>query len=278
MAPPRVAQEGGALVPRRLPTRKAPMSPRAALLRIALLLVVLVALGDGAHTSAPLITISPETMPEDQLRLPGRKLINITLVGDEWASALGVERAPTLFWLENAIRAPLDRALGWHAAVAPTLSADDVSRATDNMLSLRVGWIPTYDIASYEEVLLAAPWWATAHNVTAVPAYANLTIVHSVPTVGLGGDLVGGRVAEEALRSVTHRITMVLEGSDWHPDAGSLGSTAYEALSRAVVGPTDVQMVPGRSGWMLAGTGLLQAQRHNASHLTLLVPPLPAYS
>ena len=29
---------------------------------------------------------------------------------------------------------------------------------------------------------------------------------------------------------------------------------------------------------MLAGSGLLQAQRHNASHLTLLVPPLAAYS
>ena len=33
----------------------------------------------------------------------------------------------------------------------------------------------------------------------------------------------------------------------------------------------------GTSGWQLAASGLLVARRENASHLTLTVPPLPAY-
>ena len=49
---------------------------------------------------------------------------------------------------------------------------------------------------------------------------------------------------EESIRSATHLIEIALSGSDWHPDAGTLGSAAYEALSRAVVGPTDVQARP----------------------------------
>ena len=153
---------------------------------------LVLALGHGDHQPPPQLLISPERMEEELLRSPTAlsKLINFTLVGDQWADGLGVMRGLTNRWLQEAIRGT-DGVLGWLKVVGPHLSASDVTRVTDSMLSLRLGWFPTLDVQVSEPVFISAPWWATAHNVTAEPTFANLTIDASVPRVSLSGDLVG---------------------------------------------------------------------------------------
>lgn len=170
---------------------------------------------------------------------------------------MGVLRDLTERWLREAIRGT-DGTSGWVKVVDPYLSASDVSRSTANMLTLRLGWFPTFDVAEPEPVLIAAPWWSTAHNVSADPSYLNMTVAVSVPTVSISGDLVGSEVTEASLRSRSHSIQMVLEGCDWTLDAGRPGSSAYVALSRAVASSSVAEMSPGRSSWMLAASGLLQ--------------------
>ena len=249
------------------------------LLRRAVIALLVLALGHGEHTPSPTVLVSPVELNEEQLRSPARKEVNVTLVGDEWAVGLGVVRALTDRWLQEAIQGDdsVPGGLGWLTTVGPLLSTADVSRASATRLTISLGWYPEYDVRDPELVRFTAPWWATAHNVSAESPLTNLTVSPSTPRVSVSG-LVGQHVAEEDLRSQSHSLLMMLEGCDWHPDAGTRGSAAYVALSRAVVSTTVAQMTPDRSGWMLAASGLLRARRENASHLTLEVPPLAAYS
>ena len=234
----------------------------------------------------PTLRISPSRLAEDVLRTPGVKDVNLTLIGTAWAPWLGVDSDRTGDWLARAVHvAGADaQPLGWTAMIAPRLWPAHVVRATSSMITLLLvgidgsGWYPSLDVYADEAVQIDAPWWAVESNVTADPSYANLSIGVSVPRVDVRGRLAGGAIPVAELRALPHELQLVLSGADWRLDAGEAGSAAYDALSRAIVGPTSgVGVASGTSGWQLAASGLLRARRENASHLTLVVPPLPAY-
>ena len=241
----------------------------------------------------PLLEISPPKLSEELLRAPGIKEVNFTLIGGSgWAVEIGDDVEATTFWLAKAVLGGgggLPQQYGWDVTVAPHLRPYHVKRVVGdpNQLTLLLagfdgvsGRYPAYDVWIPEAVSILAPYWATADNVSAVPRYANLTIDVSVPRVAVRGELVDGAVVRVAdLRRRAHTLELVLDGCDWKLDAGRPGSAAFVALSRALVGPNDgVGMIAGEAGWQLAGSGQLLATRVNASHLTLTVPPLPAYS
>ena len=265
-----------------MPARPARVISCAAEALLALLLCGL-ATSQPQQGVAPLLEVSPPSLSEEALRERRLKEVNLTLSGGSWAAALGRERDATAEWLARAVRGQTVHAHGWIAAVAPHVTAQHVIRTAHDILTLRLvgidgsGWYPAFDVHDDEAVAIAAPWWAIAENVSATPAYANLTIAVTVPRVEVSGEVIGGPVAVEALRTRPHALHLVLSGGEWALDAGRPGSRAYVALSRALVGPRDVGLLAGTSGWELAASGLLRAERENATHLTLVVPPLPAY-
>lgn len=241
----------------------------------------------------PLLEISPPFLTEELLRAHHIKEINLTLVGGGgggWHPDIG-EPAGLKFpyltedWLARVVYGEGRQPLGWDAEVAPYLRPEHVLRRKGGlMLSLQLmgidgtGWYPAFDVWYEETVMVSAPWWATADNVSAVPFYFNFSVFPSTPRVWALGALIGGSVPVRELQERPHDITLVLEGCDWDLDAGRQDTRPYLAMSRALIGPNDVEMVAGRSGWQLAASGLLRSTRHNASHLTLTIPPLPAYS
>ena len=214
-------------------------------------------------------------LPEEAVRTRSTTVVNVTLEGSEWAAGLGVDDATTQFWLSRTLNTPSTQLLGWQAVARSRVS---VHRATPYTLSLQLGWFAEYDIAWLdEEVFVSVPYWATAINVTAEPSFANFTVAVSTPRARASGELVGERVPEAALRSRQHEVMIELEGCDWPVDAGTPGSAAYAALADALEGPSAGGVAPGMSGWTMAGNGRLVPRRHNASHLTLVVPALAAY-
>ena len=237
------------------------------------------------------LDISPEFLSEELLRARGVKEINLTLVGGYgggWHPLLGVDMPLTERWLRDAMAAVSIEPLGWDATIAPHLLPQHVVRMTDadtgaEFLMVRLmgidgsGWYPALDVRRDEPVRIGAPFWATSDNVSAVPSFANLTIARSIPRVSVVGGLLSQETPVAEMRQQPHTVQLVLDGADWELDAGKRGSPAFAALSRAFVGPADVGLVAGTSGWQLAASGLLVARRENASHLTLTVPPLPAY-
>ena len=202
------------------------------------------------------------------------------MVDDMWEPSLGVEEASTARWVNEALDTPAsDATHGFNAVVKPRVT---VERVDDHVLSLSFGWLPEFDVDVEEYVHVTAPFWATQRNLSAVPGVSvttdlNFSIGVSTPRAYAWGELVGAVVPEEALRSRSHVLHLALEGCDWPVDAGTPGSAAYAALSEALIGQTDVGAVPGESGWMMAASSLLMAQRWNATHLSLTVPPLAAY-
>ena len=244
-------------------------------------------LGQAQYTGPPPeLEISPPFLSEELLRARRVKDINLTLVGGGgggWAAGIGVDEIATEEWLYHAMRGEGAQPLAWQATVAPHFRPWHVIRKSNFEIQLLLmgfdgtGWYPDFDVSYEEAVSIGAPWWATANNVSAVPPYSNVTVRISTPRVTAFGELIGQSVPTASLREQTHEVILALEGCDWHLDAGRAGSPAYEALSSALVGPNDAEMTSGRSGWQLAGSGMLKARRENASHLTLIVPPLPAY-
>ena len=232
------------------------------------------------------VAVLPSHLRETELRARGGVHFNVTLVGDTWVAGLGVEQELTELWLRE-VRPPaiysrrgelLAPPHGWAAEVAPHLTPSHVLRVSDTTLMVSIDWAPSYDCATAEFISAPAPWWAVAKNVSAEPLYRNISIEPTTPSITTPVGLVAdGGVSEEALASETHTLQLVLDGCDWALDAGTRGSAAFAALADAIDGPLDVQARPGASGWNLAGRGELIARRQNASHLTLTVPPLPAY-
>ena len=240
----------------------------------------------------PVLIISPPKLPEEALRARYIKDVNLTLTGTdllgrperrEWVPELGIDLDATAEWLAREVVGSADQTRGWLATVAPYLSPAHVVRVSGEKLTLNLfgidgsGWYPAFDVQYAEAVSIGAPYWVTADNITAEPAYANLTLDMSVPAVDVLGELVGGSVAVGELRARSHSLQLVLSGGEWALDAGRPGHAAYDALSRALVGPQDVGLAAGSSGWQRAASGLLRASRDNATHLTLTIPPLPAY-
>lgn len=262
-----------------------PPSSAAAALTVVIALC-LAGLGDTQPASLPppSLEISPQYLSEESMRERVPKEVNLTLVGSDWAPELGVDLDATADWLARVVGViSREQERGWSASVAPYLSPAHVVRTTSTMLTLRLlgidgtGWYPAFDVRETEAVAVGAPWWATAANLTAVPPYANFSFVASTPRVTVLGDLIGRSVRVADLAARSHTMLFVLSGGEWHLDAGRPGHAAYLALSRALVGPAEVGLEAGTSGWQLAASGLLRATRLNATHLELTVPPLPAY-
>lgn len=228
----------------------------------------------------PTILLYPASFTEEELRSRATKTLEVTMVDDMWEPSIGVEEASTARWVNEALDTPAsDATHGFNAVVKPRLT---VERVDDHVLSLSFGWLPEFDVDAEEYVHVTAPFWATQRNLSAVPGVSvttdlNFSIGVSTPRAYAWGELVGAVVPEEALRSRSHVLHLALEGCDWPVDAGTPGSAAYAALSEALIGQTDVGAVPGESGWMMAASSLLMAQRWNATHLSLTVPPLAAY-
>lgn len=248
-------------------------------------------------------------MSEEELRARHVKHVNLTLTGFSqafedglyttswtraWAPRLGIDLGATAEWLAREVVGSAEQPHSWLATVAPYLSPEHVERVSNSMLRLHLvgidgtGWYPAFDVRFTDAVSIGAPFWATENNLTANPPYANLTLDVSVPRVSVLSNLVGGFVSVSELRARSHSLQLVLSGGEWALDAGRPGHAAYEALSRALVGPDDLGpisgisrvsagLLAGSSGWQLAARGRLRATRENASHLTLSIPPLPAY-
>ena len=243
-----------------------PFWARRASIKKMLCLVALNALFAAAsgtsHVPPPLLEISPPVVTEELLRRPGIVEINLTLVGGNgWAPALGVDTDVTTHWLYHSVRGTSGSAqpLGWEVTVAPHLRPEHVVRVegVPNMLQLLLmgfdghsGRYPALDVWFAEAVMISAPYWATADNVSAVPPYANLTVAPSVPRVQVLGELADGTVVRVAdMRRRAHEVLMVLDGCDWEMNAGRPGSAAFAALSAALVGPSHgVGMVAGEAG------------------------------
>ena len=181
------------------------------------------------------------------------------------------------------MRADTRQPLGWQTTVSPYLRPHHLD-LRENGLQLTLvldgidgtGWYPAFDVWYEETAHVQVPHWATVDNVS-ITERTNFSVHISIPRVQAVGPFIGGSVAVRELREEPHDVMLVLEGCDWSLDAGRPDSDAYESLSRAFVGPNDVGMAAGEAGWQLAGSGLLRARRENASHLTLTIPPLPAY-
>ena len=136
--------------------------------------------------------------------------------------------------------------------------------------------VVSWPTCSDEAVCISAPSYHIRQR-DCRTSFANLTISRSIPRVSVFGDLVGAATPVAQMREHPHTVQLELIGADLVLYAGRPGSAAYEALSRAFVGPMDVGMVAGSSGWQLAASGLLLPKRESASLLTITVPPLPAY-
>jgi hypothetical protein len=136
------------------------------------------------------------------------QVINFTLTGDEWAAAIGVEPTATGAWLRTLRAEPSSGLLGWNGMVAPTLTASSLSRATPSKLTLRIERLRHFDVGLVEIVPVAAPWWATASNLTARHAWSNFSVLPTTPrVVRLGGTLLaGGAISESDLRSRSYTL------------------------------------------------------------------------
>ena len=261
-----------------MPRRGTPRDLR--LYAVAGLLSILVLSIAAEEATPPTLLLYPAAFTEEQLRSRETKTVEVTLVGDTWEPSLGVDEASTARWVSDALDAPAsDATSGFVVVVKPRLT---VQRLTPHVLSLSFGWLPEFDVEAEEIVHVTAPFWATQNNLSAVAGVSvsrelNFSIGVSTPRAYAWGELVGALVPEEALRSRSHVLHLSLEGCDWPVDAGTPGSAAYLALSDALDGPDDVGASPGVSGWTMAASGLLMAQRWNATHLSVTVPPLAAY-
>ena len=151
------------------------------------------------------LAVWPTPLPEAHLRNRAGTTVNFTLTGDTWIAALGEEPALTSAWL-NTLRADGSARNGWDAVVTPALSSSSLRRSSPSVLTLRLGWLPEFDVSRSEVVRVSAPWWATASNVSARPTWCNLTVTPTTPRARLGGDLLAGHISETALRSRSHTL------------------------------------------------------------------------
>ena len=141
--------------------------------------------------------------------------------GDTWRPGVGLGGALSMGLLDGFSSSftshPWDEpSRGWHDAVLPTLTSDDLTRVNDFTVELRLPQRARYEIVRPETITLAVPPSATTSGFGyAAPEVLEVRAIAGVAT--LRGSLLGDR-QERTLRAGGQTLEIALEDDSWLPE------------------------------------------------------------